>query len=123
MTLGELCDVLTKTREYVWTDESLQYVNDALKNWLPDNKDMFVGIDDGEKNDNNSGDDGSEGLKYGTKEWDEAWRGFYRGDNNRPHGGSGMSKQDICEHEYKQYTGLTESYEYCEHCDEKRKKD
>lgn len=32
-----------------------------------------------------------------------------------------IGKNKTCQHSWKPYTGFTESYEFCEHCDEKRK--
>lgn len=51
--------------------------------------------------------------------WDEAWRGFYQG-YVVPDTAREITRADICDHEYKQYVGLTESYEYCIHCDIKK---
>ena len=31
------------------------------------------------------------------------------------------SRAHVCKHEWKMYTGLSEQFEYCVHCDEKRK--
>lgn len=65
-----------------------------------------------------------------TRQWKEAIERM-----NKESGGEGYPAEGLiskpweiddcgdyeCDHKYKQYHGLTESYEYCEYCDDKRK--